>query len=63
MTGSHVHAYLQFGRRVLIQVLMSHPYAVIKIPTETQIEQYEATNTEIHPLLHNVCVEIVLFCR
>src|SRR5210317_1550461 len=54
MTSSNVQRYLYFARGILLRVLVNHPAAAIKLPTEEKIREYQAAVEERHPMLENV---------
>ena len=54
MTSSSVSEYVRFGRRILIQVLKGRTDAMVRIPSNEQIENYKNVIKSMFPSLKNV---------
>jgi hypothetical protein len=51
---SSVDRYLKLGKRILLNILVKHPSARIKIPTRDKIEEHMASIQDRHPYLERV---------
>ena len=54
MTMSNLNMYLRFGRRIIVEVLQSDEYAMIKIPSAEKIQQFKQLVIAKYPLLDHV---------
>lgn len=54
MTGTCVSRYLEYGSRILVQVLQELDVARVHIPSINYVEEMKALVRRKHPLLHNV---------
>ena len=57
VTGSFVSLFIRFVRRILVCTLRRIPQAAVKIPSDEEIESFNAAISDPHPTLHDVfCV-------
>eukprot|EP00977_Amphora_coffeiformis_P022631 scaffold11123_cov166-Amphora_coffeaeformis.AAC.1 len=54
IVGSCTSIWLRFGKRILTHVLMERPEAQIRMPSETEVEEFTAAVRKKHPALTNV---------
>ena len=54
MTMTNLHAYLRFGRRIVVEVLKNNEHACIRVPSNEKIQQYTELIKEKFPALENV---------
>ena len=54
MTASSVSAYKRFGRRILVEVLKGRADAMVRIPSDEEIQNYKNVIESMFPTLKNV---------
>ena len=51
MTASSVSAYKRFGRRILVEVLKGRADAMVRIPSDEEIQNYKNVIESMFPTL------------